>query len=336
MFSLVRRAAGPVGAVALVCLVSACGSGNGGSASESGSSSTVRLGFQATTWGATAIVAEAAGTWKAVGANVTTRALSSGKDVRDGILGGSLDAGSLGVTPFIVGAAKGEVVAVAVGAYAGNTLAVVVGKDSDIQSVADLKGKKIGSQVGSTTNQIFVDQIASSAGLGESDYQLVNIKFQDMYSALATGQVDAFAGVDPTVTLAVAKGDGRVLTTYEKYDRTPLYLCFTKKFIDEHPEEVQKTVDGWVAAAELFETDPDRVADEVKAFFDGRGTSIDLGILKKALGNLDVTPDFKGDHERYLDEQAKSLIKQGAITSTPDWSKAIDLSFLKKAEAAGS
>ncbi|MGH3436814.1 MAG: ABC transporter substrate-binding protein [Sciscionella sp.] len=309
------------------------GGTNAGSSASAKHSATARLGFQATTWGATAIVANRAGTWKSAGASVTARALSSGKDVRDGILGGSLDAGSLGATPFIVGAAKGQVTAVAVGAYAGNTLAVVVGKNSDIHNIADLKGKKIGSQLGSTTNQIFVDKIAKSAGLTKSDYQLVNIKFQDMYSALATGQVDAFAGVDPTPTLAVVKGTGRILTTYEHYDPTPLYLCFTKPFIKAHPGAVQKTVNGWVAAAKLFKSDPNRVDTEVKAFFDSRGASIKMSVLQKALKNLDVTPDFRKNTDQYLTQQAKSLIGQGAISSVPDWSKAIDARFLKKAES---
>lgn len=328
MISSIRKT-GIIGAGAvLLVLLSACGSGSG-----SGSAATPRVGFQATTWGANAMVAERAGTWKKAGVDVKTRGLSSGKDVRDGILGGSLDAGSLGVTPFIVGAANGEVVAVAVGAYAGETLAVVAAKDSSISSVADLKGKKVGSQVGSTTNQIFVDQIAKPQGLSTSDYQLVNIKFQDMFSALSAGQIDAFAGVDPTVTLAVKKGVGRILTTYSKYDPTPLYLCFTKAFIDKHPEEVQKVVDGWVAAADLFKTDPAKVASEVKAYFESNGSSIDMDVLKTALSHLDVTPNFRADTQQYLDQQAQSLVKQGAIKSVPDWSKAIDTSFLKKAES---
>lgn len=317
---------------ALACalaLVASCGSGNG----SASSSPEVPLGFQATTWGTPAIIADGSGAWDSAGVNVKTRALSSGKDVRDGILGGSLDAGTLGVTPFIVGAANGKLVAVAVGAYAGNTLAVVVGKDSPIQTVADLKGKKIGSQLGSTTHQIFVEQIASSAGLKQSDYDLVNIKFQDMFSALQTGQIDAFAGVDPTVTLAVARGTGRVLTTYEEYDPTPLYLVFTKSFIDQDRDEAQKVVDGWVEAIDLFQSDPERATQLVKKFFDSRGSPIDEAVLKQALSNLDVTADFREDTEAYLDEQAASLIKQGAISSTPDWSKAIDTSFLEQAES---
>lgn len=320
---------------ALSCVVALSLAGCGGNSSTqttSKSGSAVRLGYQATTWGATAIVAEKAGTWKSAGVDVKTRALSSGADVRDGVLGGSLDAGSLGATPFIVGAAKGEVVAVAAAGYAGNTLAVVVRKNSPIKTVADLKGKKVGTQLGSTTNQIFVDKILGGASLTKSDLHLVNIKFQDMYSALQTGQIDAFAGVDPTVTLAVQKGTGRVLTTYEKYDPTPLYLCFTSSFITAHPDEVQKTVNGWVKAAALFTSDRSKTTNEVKAFFDGRGSPVARSVLSVALKNLDVTPDFRSTTTSYLNKQAASLVKQGAISAVPDWNKAIDKSFLQKAE----
>lgn len=328
MHSLLRRS---VLGSALACglaLATACGSG-----STTSSGKATRLGFQATTWGTTAIIADRAGTWRSAGADVTTRALSSGADVRDGILGGSLDAGSLGVTPFIVGASKGQLVAVAVGAYAGDSLAVVVGKNSNIHTLADLKGKKIASQVGSDTNQTFTDAIAPSAGLAKANYQIVNTKFQDMYSALATGQVAAFAGVDPTVTLAVAKGAGRILTTYAKYDPTPLYLCFTKSFIEQHRDQVQKVVNGWVAADTLYRSDRARAVKEVKAFFDGRGKPIDATVLQTALGNLDVTPAFRPDTKAFLAKRASALMSQGLITTKPDWNKVIDTSFLDKAKA---
>ncbi|NKQ52540.1 ABC transporter substrate-binding protein [Amycolatopsis sp. K13G38] len=331
MHSLLRRSVLGGVLVFAVVLATACGAGGGGPSGPS--SGATRLGFQATTWGAPAIVADRAGSWKDAGANVTTRPLSSGAEVRDAILGGSLDAGSLGVTPYIVGAAKGQVVAVAVAAYAGDTLAVVTGKDSAIHSVADLRGKKIASQLGSDTNETFVDQIAPAAGLSKSDFQLVNMKFQDMYSALQTGQVDAFAGVDPTVTLAVQKGTGRILTTYAKYDPTPLYLCFTKSYIDRNRDEVQKVVNGWVAGAKVFNSDPQRALNEVKGFFDSRGSPIDTAVLQQALSNLHVTPDFGPDTQAYLNQQADALVKARNITAKPDWSKAIDTSFLKKAES---
>jgi ABC-type nitrate/sulfonate/bicarbonate transport system substrate-binding protein len=53
----------------------------------------VRFGYQRTLWGAPAMVAQDVDTFGKAGAKVQMRALSSGKEVRDALIAGSLDAG---------------------------------------------------------------------------------------------------------------------------------------------------------------------------------------------------------------------------------------------------
>ena len=120
----------------------------------------VRLGYQTHLWGAPAIIALEEDLFTKFGIRVDPKRISSGKDVRDAMVAGSLDIGTIGVTPFIVGAAKGDMSAIAVVAYCGRTLAVMAAKGSGIKSVADLKGKKIASQKGSSTEFIFTEIIA--------------------------------------------------------------------------------------------------------------------------------------------------------------------------------
>lgn len=318
-----------IAAAALVLAAAACAPGT-----TAGSAPPIEFGYQATIWGAPAMVADKAGTWGSSGPQVQMRALSSGAEVRDGILGGSLQAGSLGSTPFIVGAAKGQLVAVAVVAYAGKTDAVVVGKNSPITTIGALKGKKIGSQSGSVTNQIFVSDIGKKAGLAKSDYNLVNTKFQDMYSALVSGQIDAFAGVDPFPQLAVYNHAGRILTSYDPYDRTPLYLCFTRQFVKQHPQEVVTFLEGWLKVDQKFTSAPSSVTDAVYGTFAAKGTTVPKQVIAQSISDMDITPNFRPDDDQYLTSQAQSLIKQGAISSVPNWNEAINTSFLKQAQKA--
>ena len=294
----------------------------------------IRFGYQATVWGAPAIVAQNANLWSKSGANVKSITLSSGAQVRDALLGGSLDAGSVGSTPFIVGAAKGQLVAVAVIAYAGKTDSIVVAKNSPIQSISDLKGKKIASQSGSVTQQIFTGVIAPRFGLGKSSYQLVNTTFQDMFAALSTHQVDAFAGTDPYPQLAVYDNVGRILTDYSPYDPTPLYLVYTKSFVDQHPGAVEKSLEAWLRVGQLFKSDPAKALSIVSKQFSAMGTSMPAPVLQRSIADLQITAAFAPDTDAYLTSQAQSLVRQGAISSVPDWSQSIDPSFLKKAEKA--
>ncbi|HET8608493.1 MAG TPA: ABC transporter substrate-binding protein, partial [Burkholderiales bacterium] len=153
----------------------------------------LKLGIQYSVWGSVGMVAEGAQVFKKAGANVKVLKFDSGKTVRNSMISGRVDIGTLGTTPFIVGAAKGDIVALATVAYAGRTDSVVAGTKTNIKSVKDLKGKRIASQVGSSTDYIFQNKIIPAFGLKKGDYQIVNTKFQDQVAALAAGSVDAFA-----------------------------------------------------------------------------------------------------------------------------------------------
>jgi sulfonate transport system substrate-binding protein len=292
----------------------------------------LRLGYQETTWGAPLILANDIDAWQDTGLEVDPMALSSGNDIRDGVIAGSLDAGSMGATTFTVSASKGEAVAVAVLAYAGETDAIVVPNDSSIESVEDLDGMKVGSQEGSTTNEIFVSKILPAHGLSEGDIEPVNMKFQDMYSAMVSGQIDAFAGVDPYPTLAEHNDEGRVVTTFDEYDPTPLYLVVSKEMADENPGQVVDLVEGWLRTVEQWKSDPEGTVETVSNVFAEAGTSLDTEVVEESLAHLNVTPDFLPDTEQYLTELAQSLQSQGAIDELPDWSESIDTSFLEKAK----
>jgi sulfonate transport system substrate-binding protein len=74
--------------------------------------------------------------------------------------------------------------------------ALVVGKDSPLRSVRDLKGKKVAATVG-TDPWFFLLRSLREFGLDQADIQLVNLQHPDGRTALERGQVDAWAGLDP-------------------------------------------------------------------------------------------------------------------------------------------
>ena len=172
----------------------------------------LKFGIQTTIWGAVALVAEAEKLFEKAGVNVEVVKFDSGANARDAMISGHIDVVSIGATPFVVGVAKSNLVAIATSCYAGSTLALVAGKKSGIKTVADLKGKKIASQLGSQTDHVFQDKIAPAFGLKKGDFEVINTKFADHVAAMASGAVDAFAGVEPYPAVAEVEGLGTVLT----------------------------------------------------------------------------------------------------------------------------
>jgi len=292
------------------------------------------LGIQTSTWGAVGMVAEAEKLFEKAGANVVVQKFDSGRTVRDAMVAGRIDLGSLGAAPFVVGAAKGDMGALGTVAYAGGTLAIVASKKSGIKTVADLKGKKVASQLGSETDHVFQNKIAPAFGLKQGDFQVVNVKFHDHVSALAGGSVDAFAGVEPYPSLAEVEGLGIIVTDYSKYDIVPLMLAVNRPVLEKRSSELVPFLKGWLAAVRMFKDNPQRVIAIVWNFYKSQGYNVQEEVIRRALLHMDVTPNYVPELKAYLTDIAQTLVKRGQIASVPDWDKVLDREMLQRATQA--
>jgi sulfonate transport system substrate-binding protein len=82
---------------------------------------------------------------------------------------------------------------------------VLVGPDSEITSVAELKGKKIG-YTKATTAHYFLYEFLKDAGLTFDDVEVVEINPSDGAAALLSGDIDAFASFGNGIVAAKENG----------------------------------------------------------------------------------------------------------------------------------
>jgi ABC-type nitrate/sulfonate/bicarbonate transport system substrate-binding protein len=115
-----------------------------------------------------------------------------------------------------------------------------------------------------------------------------------------------------------------------------VYLVFTSKFVQAHPAAVEQFLEGWLNVVQKFANDPAGAAELASSAFNAKGAGKDIGtITRNSLDDLILTPDFAPNTEQYLTYLVNFLQKDRKTdTKMPDWSKAIDNSFLEKAEAA--
>ena len=71
----------------------------------------LNFGYQTTSWGTIGMLVEFERLFQKAGANVTILKFDGGKTTRNAMISGRVDVGVLGSTPFVVGAAKGDLVA---------------------------------------------------------------------------------------------------------------------------------------------------------------------------------------------------------------------------------
>lgn len=84
---------------------------------------------------------------------------------------------------------------------------LIVGKNSGIKSLTDLKGKKIASFPGSV-NRIFTYLILEKHGVPRNSYTYSELPPKDWEPSLASGAIDAVSALEPTATQIIKDGVG--------------------------------------------------------------------------------------------------------------------------------
>lgn len=123
-----------------------------------------------------------------------------------------------------------------------------------INSVADLKGKKIAAEEGTVDHFLLLLGL-EKAGLSPQDIELVPLETGKAAAAFVGGQVDAVAVFAPFTTQALKRPSSKELFSSKDFPGAISdHLVVTRKFADEHPKEVQALVDTWFATLDFLNT----------------------------------------------------------------------------------
>jgi NitT/TauT family transport system substrate-binding protein len=292
---------------------------------------TIRQGFQTNIWGMPTYYLLRSGALEKRGLKFEEFAVPSGNLTMQQMVARQVDLGTYAGQSFVTGHDKGGLVAIAQIEKVGKTARVMARKELKITKVADLKGLKIGNQVGSSTGNTFVDIIAPRAGLKKEDYQEVKMDVNEMVAAAAAKSIDAFVTVDPYCTIAEAEGIATTVVSLYDYDPMPVFMAATPEFIEKNPKAVIEYLKAWLDVSKDFKQNPGKVADVIYTFFTSKGYTMTRETFSKAMANVEVDVGFHGDVRPYLQQIAEGLLKEKKIGGIPDWSKALRAEFMAKA-----
>jgi NitT/TauT family transport system substrate-binding protein len=126
-----------------------------------------------------------------------------------------------------------------------------------INSVADLKGKKVAAEEG-TVDHFLLLLGMEKAGLKPADITFVPLETGKAAAAFVAGQVDAVGVFAPFTTQALKRpGSKELFSSKEFPGAIPDHLVFTRKFVNEHPDRVQAMVDAWFATIDYIKANPE-------------------------------------------------------------------------------
>jgi len=185
----------------------------------------------------------------------------AGPAVNELYANGLLDFSTLGDLPSVIGRSSGLSYRLLAAASVRGNIYVNVPADSSVQSVKELKGKRIAVAKGTATHLAGI-KILEKFGLGEKDVKLINMDTNAAQLALTTRDIDAtFAGAD---SLRIRdQGVSRVIFTTRGQDpSTTSNSSFlgADAFIKKYPELTKRVLKVYVQSSKwLAESPPTQI-----------------------------------------------------------------------------
>lgn len=193
---------------------------------------------------------------------------------------------------------------------------LVVRRDSPIQTMADLKGKRIGSVPGQTA-RVYLEIMLENQGIDpKKDVQIKELDLAIHLQALESGSIDALLTYEPTTTIGIERGLVRPLIqgAFEKNVIDPWIggvFVLRTGFANEQPEKARHFVKALERAVDYINTH----ADEYKLMLP-KYTPIDETIARKTT-NIPYWRLHEIDTEQ-LQRQTNLLFEKGVIPKRID------------------
>ncbi len=199
----------------------------------------------------------------------------------------------------------------------------IVGR-KEINSPADLRGRKVATRVGST-GEFLLDRYLASGGLGPSDVKVIDLAPPDMVVALAHGDIDAFAWLAPFTTRAIASAQNvKLITSAKGLANNRIILSVTRSFAEQHPDVVRKVLHATARAIDFVRANP---VEATQIWAQAVQGDAKQSVPVVRLIHFDMT--FNDAFVNDMDELAKFMVQKGALKGPINWSTAMNTTFLR-------
>lgn len=302
MFHKIKKIMAGVLVTGLIFALTGCGASGGTSASESGSKKkiNVRIAYFPNITHTQALVMKNQKTleekWKDT-CNVKWKSFNAGPAEIEAIFAGEIDLGYIGPVPAISANVKsnGEVKIISNATNAGAVL--LRRKDSDIQSIKDLAGKKVAvPQIGNTQHLCLLDLLHNN-GLQTSDkggdVRVSASSNADILNLIDNANVDAAFVPEPWGTTIESKGNADILLDYDEVFMNGNYpvavVVVSYDFSQEHPDIVKEFLKCHEEATLYINENGDRAQEIVNKEIEAvTGKAIETSILKSAFNRMKI------------------------------------------------
>ncbi|MUT66114.1 aliphatic sulfonate ABC transporter substrate-binding protein [Paenibacillus sp. NEAU-GSW1] len=239
-----------------------------------------------------------------LGVNVEWAEFQSGPPMTEAMASNRLDFAGLGNMPVVAAQAADIPFKVISHLIQGtNNVAIILPNNSEVKTIADLKGKKVAVAKGSNAYNFLYRGLAE-AGIKDSEVEIIQLQPDEAQPAFESGGVDAWATWDPYITLNTLTGKAKVLADGEQLGvLSPSFQIVRKDFAEKYPELVTLYLEVFEKARLWEEQNLDealnRYAEERKVPVDvikgtqERSKIINIPVSDEIIAELQKTADFQ-------------------------------------------
>ncbi len=302
----------------------------------------VRIGWQPTLNAARYFVAQHEGFFTSNGLNVEPIKFTAGPAYFSAFLSKSIDVGFMGTPPAVIGIAQGVPMQIfAVENYAPGSEALVVRKESGINSLKDLKGKKIATKRGSSGDYALQSAL-KKVGLTLSDITFLDVDVSALIPAFTRGDIDGGWYWEPWQGEMIAAGGKQIATDGEIGIAGGIVWVAQSDWLAQNGEIVERLLKAVDQATAVINKDPQKAASYIVADM-GVTQELALRVLTKEATwptmkqswepgyPLSINPAAMRSDKGLIDalsRQAEFQKSQGTLKTSPDFGKAIETKYV--------
>ena len=259
----------------------------------------VRIGYFANVTHAQAVLGVASGDFAAAvaPAKLTTHVFNAGPSLIESLLSNQLDIGYVGPGPALNAWAKtrGQGLRVIAGS-AANGVIIVAAKDSGINTLADLKGRKLATpQTGNTQDTAAKHYLISVLGQTDTN-NIVPIANSEQVAMMTRGQIDASWAPEPWGSFLIATANAKLIA--EEKDLWPdkrfalTLVITTPDFLAAHADVLARILAIHRKWTQKLQSDPDSTLPQLgDALFALTNKRLPGGVLAASLRHTLFTED---------------------------------------------
>lgn len=251
---------------------------------------------------------------------------ANGPAATEAFVAGQIDIGEYGDTPAVQAFANGTDIRIISTLWESDeAYALIAGANSGIETLADLKGKKLAYGAGTNPHKLLL-QILASQNLSEQDVTLVNISSSEQTAALLKGDVDTIFASQPNIESTVEKTGGKVLTTNKDYETAVTLILADNDFATANKDTVARILKVFDKTNQWMAENQEEAAQIVA---DYNGVSPET--VLKYYETREWKVGWSEDNQKAITSTIQFSYDLGNITTLFDADEIVDTTYLQSA-----